>query len=152
MSSEYDTITNESRVRSMDTASGSTKAPETGLNENQKLIENGIDPGAVTQSAPAHDDEINYLSLIFRDGLDMPIPNLELFITLPSGQICTAKSTDQGAITLPVQHAAIGLAKIEVNDPTGKRQSVCSIDLAQCTEATIIRSPKVKTDLELRPH
>jgi hypothetical protein len=152
MSSEYDTITNESQVKNMDTASAPTKAPETGLNESPQPIEKSINPLTVTQSAQEHDDEINYLSLIFRDGLDMPIPNLELFITLPSGQICTAKSTDQGAITLPVQRTAIGQAKIEVNDPTGKRQSVCSIDLAQCTEATIVRSPKVKTDLELRPH
>lgn len=125
----------------------------------------GIDAGATADSqteasiqqpdsSPASQaaDDVNYVSLLFRDGLDMPIPGLELFITLPSGQICTAESTAQGAITLPVPAQAGGQAKVEVTDAAGKRQSVCSIDLSECSNAVIIRSPKVKADLPLRPH
>ncbi|QDZ27657.1 hypothetical protein [Noviherbaspirillum sp. UKPF54] len=98
------------------------------------------------------DNDVNYVSLIFRDGLDMSIAGLELFVTLPSGHVCTATSTAQGAITLPVPAKASGHAQVEVKDSKGKRQPVCSIDLAQCNDAVIIRSPKVKADLPLRPH
>lgn len=104
------------------------------------------------QSTPPVTDDINYVSLIFRDGLDLPIEGLEWFVTLPSGQMCTAKSTEQGAITIPVPPEAAGQAQVEVKDVTGTRQSVCSIDLAQCKNAVIIRSPKVEADLTLRPH
>ena len=103
-------------------------------------------------STPPAADDMNYVSLIFRDGLDLPIEGLEWFVTLPSGQMCTAKSTAQGAITIPVPLEATGQAQVEVKDVTGTRQSVCSIDLAQCNNAVIIRSPKVEVDLTLRPH
>jgi hypothetical protein len=115
--------------------------------------------------ASAHDDrlppiepaspdiaDVRHVSLIFRDGLDMPIEGLELFVTLPSGPKCTALSTAQGAITVPVPVQASGQAKVEVKDGTGKRQQVCSIDLEKCKDAVIIRSPKVKAALPLRPH
>ncbi|MES2049272.1 MAG: hypothetical protein V4447_12795 [Pseudomonadota bacterium] len=63
-----------------------------------------------------------------------------------------ATSTAQGAMTLPIPAQACGLAKVEVKDVTVKRQEVCSINLGQCKNAVIIRSPKVKTNLTLRPH
>lgn len=112
-----------------------------------------VDPAAPPDQATAPvADDMNYVSLIFRDGLDLPIEGLEWFVTLPSGQMCTAKSTEQGAITIPVAPEATGQAQVEVKDVTGTRQSVCSIDLAQCKNAVIIRSPKVEADLTLRPH
>ncbi len=112
-----------------------------------------------SQTAPsANDDhdnrdtEANHLSFVFRDGLDMPIPDLELSVTLPSGLIFNATSTVQGAITVPVPPQAEGQAKVEVKDLTGNQQAICSVDLAQCNDAVIIRSPKVKANVKLRPH
>jgi len=123
--------------------------------EAKPVVEPTIEPVAPADQSlspsPAPDD-MNYVSLIFRDGLDMPIEGLEWFVTLPSGQMCTAKSTAQGAITIPVSPEATGQAQIEVKDVTGTRQPVCRIDLAQCNNAVIIRSPKVEADLTLRPH
>jgi hypothetical protein len=104
------------------------------------------------QSPSPQADDIGYVSLIFRDGLDLPIPGLELFVTLPSGTMCTAISTALGAITLPVLANTSGQAKVEVKDRTGTRQPVCSIELEKCKNAVIIRSPKVKAILPLRPH
>lgn len=97
-------------------------------------------------------DAVNYVALVFRDGLDLPIPGLELTVTLPSGEVCTATTTAQGAMTLPIPAQPKGHAKIEVKDVKGKQQEVCKIDLAKCTNAVIISSPKVKADLPLRPH
>jgi len=118
-------------------------------------VEPAIEPAAPADQSPSPSpapDDTNYVSLIFRDGLDMPIEGLEWFVTLPSGQMCTATSTAQGAITIPVSPEATGQAQVEVKDVTGTRQPVCSIDLAQCNNAVIIRSPKVEADLTLRPH
>ena len=114
--------------------------------------ESGSTALATGETSSSMPDNVDYIALLFRDGLDMPISGLELFVTLPSGQMCMATSTAQGAMTLPIPAEASGLAKIEVKDVTGKRQEVCSIDLAQCKNAVIISSPKVKTDLPLRPH
>jgi hypothetical protein len=108
-------------------------------------------PQTIQSTSPKADD-LSYVALIFRDGLDLPIPGLELFVTLPSGAMCTAISTAQGAITLPVPANTSGQAKVEVKDGTGKRQPVCSIELEKCKDAVIIRSPKVKAALPLRPH
>lgn len=136
--------------------SGANPAPE-----NPVLAEGSVAASApepvpsttpVDEPAPASVDAGNYVTLIFRDGLDMPIPGLELFVTLPSGEVCTAKSTDQGAMTLPVAESAGGSAQVEVKDATGKRQPICSLDLSKCTDAVIIRSPKVKVALPLREH
>jgi hypothetical protein len=104
------------------------------------------------QSTPPKADDVSYVSLIFRDGLDRPIPELELFVTLPSGAMCTALSTAQGAITLPVPANTSGQARVEVKDDTGKRQPVCSIELEKCKDAVIIRGTKVKAALPLRQH
>src|SRR6185369_10117153 len=90
--------------------------------------------------------------LIFRDGLDLPLTGLDFIVRLPSGLVCTATSTSQGAITLPVINDRVGQAVVEVKDETGQHQQVCSIDLARCKSAAIIRSRKVKTVAPLRPH
>lgn len=98
------------------------------------------------------EDEREHVSLIFRDGLDLPILGLQLIVTLPSGIVHQATSTIQGAITLPVANDKVGQAKVEIKDETGQFQEVCTLDLARCTNAVIIHSQKVKVDTPLRPH
>ena len=98
------------------------------------------------------DTDHDHVSLIFRDGLDLSLSGLDFIVTLPSGLVCTATSTSQGAITVPVINDKGGEARVEVKDETGQLQQVCSVDLARCKNAAIIRSPKVKAVLPLRPH
>lgn len=109
------------------------------------------DSEGVHVSRPDDIDQ-HHVSLIFRDGLDLPLSGLEFIVTLPSGLVCTATSTSQGAITVPVINDKAGQARVEVKDETGQRQQVCSVDLARCKNAALIRSPKVKAVLPLRPH
>lgn len=134
-----------------ETAQGTKKASELGetSHTNEMVYNSSVTDRAETIPVS---DNVNYLSLIFRDGLDMPIPGMEFFVTLPSGQMCTATSTPQGAITVPVPAGEVGDAKVEVKGATGKPKVICSVDLAQCKDAVIIRSPKVKADVALRPH
>lgn len=94
----------------------------------------------------------SYLSLIFRDGLDMPIDGLTFIATFPSGQMCTAESTDNGAIALPMPAKAQGEVKLEVKDATGNQQAVCTLDLDKCNGTVIVRSPKTKAKVSLQPH
>ena len=96
--------------------------------------------------------EMDYLSVVFRDGLDMPLVGLEFIATLPSGEMCTVESTRQGAVTVPISRQAGGEIKVEVKDGVGKQQAVCRIDLDKCDNAVIVRSPKTKATLPLRPH
>jgi hypothetical protein len=102
-----------------------------------------------TRRAP---DEQDHFSLIFRDGLDMPIGGLDFIATFPSGLVCTAQSTTSGAIVLPLRPSETGKVKVEVKDAAGKKQDVCSIDLAKCNGAVIVRSPKTKARVALQPH
>lgn len=96
--------------------------------------------------------EPDALSLIFRDGLDMPIGGLSFIATYPSGLVCTAESTAGGAISLPVPKGDAGEVKVQVKDATGKTQDVCSIDLTKCDGAVIVRSPKTKAKVSVQPH
>lgn len=100
----------------------------------------------------ALDDEPRHVSILFRDGLDLPIENLEVSIPLPDGGTFDGKTTAQGAVTLPVPAKASGMAPVKVKDSTGALQTVCSLDLAKCTNAAIIRSPKVAVKAPLRQH
>lgn len=94
----------------------------------------------------------DYLSLVFRDGLDMPIEGLTFIATFPSGEMCTAESSARGAIALPIPSASQGEVKIEVKDETGGKQTVCAIDLDRCDGTAIVRSPKTKARVSLQPH
>ncbi len=146
---------NEESVPGSANTSSTTETTETPDLAQALPTQATIDESSATvepESSPTADANVNYLSLIFRDGLDMPIPGLELTVTLPSGQVCTAVSTVQGAITVAVPAQASGQATVKVKDATGKHQPVCDVDLAKCKSAAIIRSPKVKADLSLRPH
>src|SRR6185369_5789461 len=106
----------------------------------------------VVHTSMQDDANHDHVSLIFRDGLDLPLVGLDFIVTLPSGLVCTATSTSQGAITVPVSNDRVGQARVEVKDETGQHQQVCSIDLARCKSAVIINSGKVKAVLPLRPH
>lgn len=106
----------------------------------------------VVHTSTLDDANHDHVSLIFRDGLDLPLVGLDFIVTLPSGLVCTATSTSQGAITVPVSNDRVGQARVEVKDETGQHQQVCSIDLARCKSAAIINSGKVKAVLPLRPH
>lgn len=94
----------------------------------------------------------DYLSLAFRDGLDMPIEGLTFIATFPSGEVCTAESSADGAIALPIPSASQGEVKIEVKDETGGKQTVCAIDPDNCEGTVIVRSPKTKVKVSLQPH
>jgi hypothetical protein len=107
---------------------------------------------AEPQAAHSAPDEHYHFSLIFRDGLDMPIGGLEFIATFPSGLVCTAASTADGAIALPWRPSEKGAVKVAVKDASGKKQDVCTIDLAKCDGAVIVRSPKTKAKLALQPH
>lgn len=97
------------------------------------------------------EEERAHLTVIFRDGLDLPITNLKLSITLPSGETHRMTSTAQGAITLPVKGEKKGLARVEVEDEIGQQQQICTLDLERCKNTAIVRSTKTKVDLPLRP-
>jgi hypothetical protein len=107
---------------------------------------------AELRAAQLAPDELDHFSLIFRDGLDMPIGGLDFIATFPSGLVCTAASTADGAIALPWRPSEKGTVKVAVKDASGKKQEVCSIDLAKCNGAVIVRSPKTKAKLALQPH
>lgn len=105
---------------------------------------------STTSSPSAYEDD--YVSLLLRDGLDLPIPELQVFVTLPSGEICSATTTVQGAVTVPLTRAREGQISVAVQDVHGAKQSICTIDAKQCKEVVIIRSPKVATKMRSRPH
>lgn len=94
----------------------------------------------------------DYLSLVFRDGLDMPIDGLTFIATFPNGEMCTAESTAAGAIAVPLPAKATGEVKLEVKDETGDKQTVCTIDLSKCGGTVVVRSPKTKVSTSLQPH
>jgi hypothetical protein len=118
-----------------------------------------LDPTLANAAAEAAEDSpdtgelLHHIPFIFRDGLDMPISELEVFITMPSGRVCTAFTPDSGAVTVEVPPGSTGQARIEVTDHKGQRQHVCSVDLQGCqgAAAVMVRSPKVKVDVPLRP-
>jgi len=111
-----------------------------------------VQPAHAETSPPTLSIEDDHIALIFRDGLDMPIPGLEFIATLPSGLVCTAQSTASGAIALPVSRSASGQVRVEVKDTAGNKQQVCAIDVAKCEGAVIVRSPKIKAQVALQPH
>lgn len=89
--------------------------------------------------------------LIFRDALDLPIEGMTVYVGLPQGEF-SAVTNARGAVTISFDVDATGSAPVEVRDMTGKRQKVCELELAQCTHAVVITSPKVVVNLPLRPH
>ena len=99
---------------------------------------------------PAYEDE--YVSLILRDGLDLPIPDLQVFVTMPSGEICKATTTVQGAVTVPMAEPRSGTLKVAVQDAQGNQQDICALDAARCKKVVIVRSPKVTSKTKLRLH
>lgn len=106
-------------------------------------------------AAPDHHDENqddNTLTLLMRDGLDQPIHGLSMTLTLPTGETIDASTAELGNLSLPLQKGQAGEVKVAVKDIEGKTQPVCAIDLAKCKDVVIIRSPKVRVALPLRPH
>ena len=98
------------------------------------------------------DDGTRHVLVQFRDGLDLPIENLEVSIPLPDGTVLTFKTTPQGAVTLPVPAKATGTAPVRVKDANGAQQTVCTLDMARCQHAVIVRSPKTVSKGKLRKH
>ncbi len=98
------------------------------------------------------DDEPRHVSILFRDGLDLPIEDLDVSIPLPDGSTFNGKTCPQGAVTLPLPAKSAGTVQVKVKDSTGALQTVCSIDIAKCTNAAIVRSPKVAVKAPLRAH
>lgn len=114
--------------------------------------------GCVPDDVPEHDADFEGMSLetaliiLARDGLDQPIENLEVRVELPDGTVSEGTSTAQGAISVPPPKTSHGEARIHVRSQDGKMQPVCTIDLARCPGAAIIRSPKVAVPMTLKPH
>ena len=93
-----------------------------------------------------------FIAIIIRDGLDRPIPNLQVKIEVPGAPPVEAITSDQGAVVVPNENGK-GEATLHVRDETAQYQQVCKIDLAKCTTgAAIVRSPKVAEKVALRPH
>lgn len=99
-----------------------------------------------------HDAKDEALTLLFRDGLDQPIKGLSLSLTLPAGEVIQAQTHTMGDVSLHVPESRQGLVKVAVIDDKGQAQPVCDIDLSQCKQLAIVRSPKVKVAMPLRPH
>lgn len=134
---------------SQSTEAGSDK---TNLPVSEQASPDLTNEHSAADASTSNDESVNYLPLIFRDGLDMPIVGLDLRVTLPSGEICEAVTSQYGSITIPIAPQTEGKIKVEVKDATSKHQNVCEIDAAKCSNAVIIRSPKVKAEIPLRPH
>ena len=98
------------------------------------------------------DDEPRHVSILFRDALDLPIEDLDVSIPLQDGSTFNGKTSPQGAVTLPLPAKATGTLQVKVKDSTGALQTVCSLDVAKCTNAAIVRSPKVAVKAPLRAH
>jgi hypothetical protein len=111
-------------------------------------------PSQADQIVPgaAEDEDARHVAILFRDGLDLPIEHLEITIPLPDGSMFTAKTGSNGDVTIPVAASASGTVPVKVKDVTGSLQQVCSIDLAKCDNAAIVRSPKVAAKGPLRQH
>lgn len=139
--SKEDLVVGAARAESIESEDARDAAVDTVVAHNASTVARDTD-----------EEDLSHVSLLFRDGLDLPIVGLEFLVTLPSGLVCSATSTNQGAITLPVANDRSGEARVEVKDETGKSQSVCTIDLARCKNAVIVRSQKVKADVSPRPH
>jgi hypothetical protein len=110
----------------------------------------------VTDSMPKDAVETDgleaYIAVIIRDGLDQPIPDLNVKIELPGGPPIETKTDDHGAVTMPVGESK-GEATLHVRDMKGQYQEVCKIEPAKCTTGVaVVRSPKVVTKAHLRPH
>lgn len=109
-------------------------------------------PTAAPSDDPSADEGTRHVSVVFRDALDLPIEHLEITIPLPDGSVFTSTTTAQGAVTLPIPAEASASVSVKVKDTSGALQSVCSIDLAKCDNAVIVRSPKVVAKAPLRQH
>lgn len=110
----------------------------------------------VTDSMPKDAVETDgleaYIAVIIRDGLDQPIPDLNVKIELPGGPPIETKTDDHGAVTMPVGESK-GEATLHVRDMKGQYQEVCKIEPSKCTTGVaVVRSPKVVTKAHLRPH
>lgn len=103
------------------------------------------------ETEPEPEPETDEIILLVRDGLDQPIENLPVIVEIPTGATIESKTTEQGAVTLPPLKRE-GSAKVSVKSPDGRRQPVCTIDLAQCKHAAIVRSPKIAVPVKLKTH
>lgn len=112
-------------------------------------------PAATTESsrdASEQNNDTRHVLVQFRDGLDLPIEDLEVSIPLPDGTVLNFKTTPQGTVTLPIPANATGTAPVRVKDATGAQQTVCTLDMARCRHAVIVRSPKTVSKGKLRQH
>lgn len=90
------------------------------------------------------------LLLVFRDGLDQPIKNLEARIGTASSAV-SQKTDDSGSIQVTLQ-GHTGKLPVTVKDHDGREQKVCDIDLSRCRQDAKIQSPKVVIAAQSRPH
>ena len=77
---------------------------------------------------------------------------LELTVQLPDGSSVTRTTSEQGAITVPLEGRMQGQATVSVTDLTGKKQPTCTLDLERCHTAVVIRSPKVLVPVRAELH
>lgn len=101
--------------------------------------------------APEAEDPL-HVTLVLRDGLDVPIAGLELFVNWPDGSQCRATTSAEGIASVEKPSGAGGQARVDVVDVTGTRQQVCTLDTGRCKGVAIVRSPKVALKLPLREH
>lgn len=85
-------------------------------------------------------EDTENILLIFRDGLDQPIPSLQ--ISTEGVEALGKKTDDKGTLQI-TQKQKSGKVSIKVNDINNNPQKVCEIDLSKCKREVKIQSPKV---------
>lgn len=142
-------------VRSGDTLSGVARRLDVGMQDLAQLngIKNFNQLYVGQKLRVPRDDTDDYVGIFVRDAIDLAVKGLELIVQLPSGARFKARTSAQGAISLPLPAAQRkGTAEVQVKDDRGQYQKVCSFNLAECRHAVVLQSPKVTVDLTPRQH
>jgi hypothetical protein len=111
----------------------------------------------------------NIIGLHLRDGLDEPLPALELVLTYPDRTVVEVRVDDTGYAQIPRQTetpleipsedssnafapSTSSEVSVAVKKADGNLDVVCTIDLARCQQDVILRSPKVNIQFQNQPH
>ncbi len=144
-------------------ADGPPLSPDRIDQESRQVPNASVDSEAAPSPADtSHPDTETYdkekalddlIAILLRDGLDQPIANLPVKIEMPGQPAIEATTDEKGAVVLPASEKKDGHITVSVKDVGGEHQEVCKIDLAKCQGGgAIVRSPKVKATLPLKPH
>lgn len=94
------------------------------------------------------DSDSENILLIFRDGLDQPIPGLQ--ITTEGVEAIGERTDDNGTLQIAPTKKS-GKVSIKANGINNNQQRVCEIDLSKCRKEIKIQSPKVVISAKSTP-